>query len=77
LENEKVKDFETENKLEKDTLFVNGLKINLKEQLESSCKNIIHPNTTENIADIHLKGIIEMFRLASEHTKRAPPYSRK
>ena len=63
------------------TLLVNGLNINIGDQIESSCKNIIHENPPQhspnlennpmpqNLSTIHLEGIIEMFRRASELTQ--------
>lgn len=70
-EQERKKTKESKNKIKQTVLTANGLNIQLGQQIESACKNIMQPNTNNNMADIHLKGIIEMFRRASEETKKA------
>jgi hypothetical protein len=70
-EQERKKTKESKNKIKQTVLTANGLNIQLGQQIESACKNIMQPNTNNNMADIHFKGIVEMFRRASEETKKA------
>ena len=78
---------ETINKKEIPTLSVNGLTINIDKQINSACKNIIYENPVpvqlnddtprmsadmlKNMSQIHLEGVMEVFRRASEITKNA------